>query len=248
MYNSNEEKKKNFLFYNDYMKKIDEIKDIFNEFNFHRSIKFNGRTAIKKENMNFKLDIYSLCLKFFILDNTNKKNPSQKLYFPYELLPLFYLLDFTSFKVFLSEIITYDPSNKCFKYIKETIILKKAKRYFNYVTNSLEKNPKYINSITYNKNESIFPLIYDWVVAKNPNVEQDENNSNKNGIKENYICFKLKIVLPKIKFYIENLNIKIIKYLNKQMTSKLLLNKFRNWQKFIFFDLFSTKKFKIISN
>ena len=248
MYNSNEERKKNFLFYNDYMKKIDEIKDIFNEFNFHRSIKFNGRTAIKKENMNFKLDIYSLCLKFFILDNTNKKNPSQKLYFPYELLPLFYLLDFTSFKVFLSEIITYDPSNKCFKYIKETIILKKVKRYFNYVTNSLEKNPKYINSITYNKNESIFPLIYDWVVAKNPNAEQDENNSNKNGIKENYICFKLKIVLPKIKFYIENLNIKIIKYLNKQMTSKLLLNKFRNWQKFIFFDLFSTKKFKIISN
>ena len=116
------------------------------------------------------------------------------------------------------------------------------------MTNSLEKNPKYINSITYNKNESIFPLIYDWVVAKNPNAEQDENNSNKNGIKENYICFKLKIVLPKIKFYIENLNIKIIKYLNKQMTSKLLLNKFRNWQKFIFFDLFSTKKFKIISN
>ena len=245
MYNSNEEKKKNFKFYNDYLKKIDEIEDIFNEFNFHRSIKFSGRTAIKKENMNFKLDIYSLCLKFFPLDNTNKKKQSQKLYFPYELLPLFYLLDFTSFKVFLSEIITYDQSNNCFKYIKENVILKKVKRYFNYVTNSLEKNPKYINSITYNKNESIFPLIYDWVLSKNLNSEQDENN-NEN--KNNYTCFKLKIVLPKIKFYIDNLNIKIIKYLNKQMTAKLLLNKFYNWQKFIFFDLFSTKKFKIISN
>ena len=41
---------------------------------------------------------------------------------------------------------------------------------------------------------------------------------------------------------------KIVKYLNKQMTAKLLQNKFKNWQKFIFFDLFSTKKFKIISN
>ena len=41
---------------------------------------------------------------------------------------------------------------------------------------------------------------------------------------------------------------KIVKYLNKQMTAKLLQNKFNNWQKFIFFDLFSTKKFKIISN
>ena len=245
MYNSSEEKKKNFKFYNDYMKKIDEIKDIFNEFNFHKSIKFNGRTAIIKENMNFKLDIYSLCLKFFILDNTNKKKPSQKLYFPYELLPLFYLLDFTSFKTFLSEIITYDQSNNCFKYIKENAILKKVKRYFNYITNSLEKNPKYINSITYNKNETIFPLIYDWVVAKDFIKEQDENNNTNNN---NYICFKMKIVLPKIKFYIENLNIKMIKYLNKQMTAKLLENKFRNWQKFIFFDLFSTKKFKIISN
>ena len=251
MYNSNEEKKKNFLFYNDYMKKIDEIKDIFNEFNFHRSIKFNGRTAIKKENMNFKLDIYSLCLKFYTLDNSPTKKSCQKLYFPYELLPLFYLLDLTTFKIFISEIITYEPSNNCFKYIKENILLKKVKRYCNYIANSLEKNPKYFNSITYNKNETIFPLIYDWVVSKNLINEQDEENNsdkkNKN-FNSNYLCFKFKIVLPKIKFYVENINMKIVKYLNKQMTAKLLQNKFKNWQKFIFFDLFSTKKFKIISN
>ena len=254
MYNSNEEKKKNFKFYNDYLKKVDELKDIFNEYNFHRSIAFNGKTAIKKETMNFKLDINSLCLKFYPLDNSKTKKKSQKLYFPYELLPLFYLLDFTSFKVFLSEIIIFDQSNNCFKYIKENILLKKAKRYYNYITNSLEKIPTYINSITYNKNETIFPLIYDWVVSKNLNNEQNEENNsdknavNKNNIKNNYQCFKLKIVLPKIKFHIENLNMTIIKYLNKQMTAKLLLNKFNKWQKFIFFDLFGTKKFKLLLN
>ena len=251
MYNSTEEKKKNFKFYNDYIKKSDELKDIFNEYNCHRNISFNGRTSIKKENMNFKLDIYSLCLKFYTLDNSPTKKSCQKLYFPYELLPLFYLLDLTTFKIFISEIITYDPSNNCFKYIKENILLKKVKRYCNYIANSLEKNPKYFNSITYNKNETIFPLIYDWVVAKNLINEQDEENNsdkkNKN-FNSNYLCFKFKIVLPKIKFYVENINMKIVKYLNKQMTAKLLQNKFKNWQKFIFFDLFSTKKFKIISN
>ena len=251
MYNSTEEKKKNFKFYNDYKKKNDELKDIFNEYNCHRNISFNGRTSIKKENMNFKLDIYSLCLKFYTLDNSPTKKSCQKLYFPYELLPLFYLLDLTTFKIFISEIITYEPSNNCFKYIKENILLKKVKRYCNYIANSLEKNPKYFNSITYNKNETIFPLIYDWVVAKNLINEQDkENNSDKKNknFNSNYLCFKFKIVLPKIKFYVENINMKIVKYLNKQMTAKLLQNKFKNWQKFIFFDLFSTKKFKIISN
>ena len=56
--------------------------------------------------MEFNLNIYSLCFKFFTLsDNKSNKKESQKLYFPFTLMPLFYLLDFTSFKVFLSEII-----------------------------------------------------------------------------------------------------------------------------------------------
>jgi hypothetical protein len=91
-------------------------------------------------------------------------------------------------------------------------------------------------------------------MSKNPYNEHDEENSanknaiNKNSIKNNYQCFKLKIVLPKIKFHIENLNMTIIKYLNKQMTAKLLKNKFNKWPKFIFFDLFGTKKFKLLLN
>ena len=64
----------------------------------------------------------------------------------------------------------------------------------------------------------------------------------------NYKCFKLKIVLPKIKFSIGNLKIKISKFLNKHIIAYLLKNKFKKWENYIFFDLFSTKKFKIIIN
>ena len=252
IYNSSEEKKKNFKFFNEYLKKSKELKNIFNENNFYRNIPFNVKTAIKKENMNFKLEIYSLCFKFFSLNDDDKnKKEIQKLYFPFELMPLFYLLDLTSFKIFLSEIITYDQNNNCFNYIKENIILKKLRRYYNYISNSLENKPKYINNITFNKNEINFALIYDWIVSKNTINEEEEENINKkikNISDKNYKCFKLKIVLPKIKFSIDNLNIKIIKFLNKQILANLLQNKFQKWQKFIFYDLFSTKRFKIITN
>ena len=107
MNNCYEEKQKNFQFFWDYIKRTDELKDIFSLKNLHRNLIFNGRTAIKKENMEFNLDIYPLCFKFFSLDDNNKEKESQKLYFPFILMPLFYLLDFTSFKVLLSEIITF---------------------------------------------------------------------------------------------------------------------------------------------
>ena len=244
LYNSSEEKKKNFLFFKEYVKKPNELDIIFNENNFHKNITFIGKTSIKKEKMNFKLDIYSLCFKFFSLNN-NKKKESHILYFPYELLPLFYLLDFTSFKVFLSEIITYDQKNNCFMYIKENLLLKKIKRYFNYISHSIENKSNYINKMTFYKKETNYPLIYDWIVSKCDLDEVKENDKNNN---TDYKCFKLKIVLPKIKFCIENYGMKIIKYLDKNMIANLLQNKFKKWQKFIFFDLFTTKKFKIITN
>ena len=247
------EKQNNILFFRDYIKKVAELNDIFNEKNYHRNVSFGGRTVIKKENMEFTLDIYSLCFKFFALyDNDNNKNnkkkESQKLYFPFILMPFFYLLDFTSFKVLLSEIIIYNK-NKGFEYVKGKLLIQTLKKYAIYIQNSLKHINNYINNITYNKNEAIFPLIYDWIVTTDfLNEEQKENNDNNSENNDNYKCFKLKIVLPKIKFNVDNLKIKINKLLNKQIIAYLLQNKFKNWKKFIFFDLFSTKKFKIIMN
>ena len=54
MYNSKDEKNKNFDFFKGYLKKSEELNDIFNEGNFHRYIKFKWKTAIKKEIIDFK--------------------------------------------------------------------------------------------------------------------------------------------------------------------------------------------------
>ena len=248
MNNCYEEKQKNFKFFCEYLKKVVELKDIFNQKNIHRNIIFNGRTAIKKENIEYKLDIYSLCLKFFSMGN-NKEN--QKLYFPFILMPIFYLLDFTSFKVLLSEIITFNKNDNCFEYIEDNLFIQIIKKYINYIYNSLENKQEYVLNITYNKKETIFPLIYDWIVIKNYLNEEVDKNINKyvkDNFQNNYRCYKLKIVLPKIKFYVDNLNIKINKFLNKHIIANLLQNKFNKWEKYIFFDLFSTKRFKIITN
>ena len=248
MNNLFEEKQKNFNFFFEYIQRIEHLKNIFKEDNYHRNTKFSGRTSIKKENMEFKLDIYSLCLKFFSLGN-NKEKESQRLYFPFILMPLFYLLDFTSFKVLLSEIIIFNKTKSCFEYIKENLLINILIKYINYISNSLKNKNGYINNITYNKKETVYPLIFDWIVTASSLNEDDEENTNiKSNSRNNYRCFKLKIVLPKIKFVVDNLNIKINKFLNKHIISNLLKNKFKKWELYIFFDLFTTKRFKIITN
>ena len=248
MNNLFEEKQKNFNFFFEYIQRFDHLKNIFKEDNYHRNTKFSGRTSIKKENMEFKLDIYSLCFKFFYLGN-NKEKESQRLYFPFILMPLFYLLDFTSFKVLLSEIIIFNKTKSCFEYIKENLLINILIKYINYISNSLKNKNGYINNITYNKKETVYPLIFDWIVTASSLNEDDEENTNiKSNSRNNYRCFKLKIVLPKIKFVVDNLNIKINKLLNKHIISNLLKNKFKKWELYIFFDLFTTKRFKIITN
>ena len=248
MNNLFEEKQKNFNFFFEYIQRFDHLKNIFKEDNYHRNTKFSGKTSIKKENMEFKLDIYSLCFKFFSLGN-NKEKESQRLYFPFILMPLFYLLDFTSFKVLLSEIIIFNKSKSCFEYIKENLLINILIKYINYISNSLKNKNGYINNITYNKKETVYPLIFDWIVTASSLNEDDEENTNiKSNSRNNYRCYKLKIVLPKIKFVVDNLNIKINKFLNKHIISNLLKNKFKKWELYIFFDLFTTKRFKIITN
>lgn len=239
------EKQKNFRVLYDYIQRGDGLKDILNRKNFYKNIEFKTRTAIKKEIMQFILDIDSLCLKFYTLNdsgNNNTEKDSQKLYLPFNLMPLFYLLDFTSFKVLLSEIIIFNQKNKQFEYIKEKSLIKIIRKYYNYILKSFEVNNNYVNNITYNKKETIFSLIYDWIVIDNSSDENEKDNNNS------YRCFKLKIILPKIKLNVDNLSIKISKFLNKQIIAILLNNKFKNWERFIFFDLFSTKKFKAIIN
>ena len=244
MYNSLEEKNKNYNYFLNYFEKFNNnnIDNILTDDNSYREIKFHARTAIIKNHINFKLEIFSLCFKFYLLGNKEKP---QKLFFPFKLLPLFYLLDFQVFKHFLSEIIYYDDKNNCLAFIPNDLLLKKIKLYYNFVINTIKNNPKYLNYMTYNKNELYFYLIYDWVVFKG---KENNNNSSKDTDTDRYKCYKLKIALPKIKFFIENYSIKIIKHLNKHIIANLIQKNFKDWNKFILFDLFSNKKFKTITN
>ena len=132
-------------------------------------------------------------------------------------MPFFYLLDFTSFKVLLSEIIIYNK-DKGFEYIKEKLLIQTLKKYISYIENSIKNKNNYINDITYNKNEKIFNLIYDciitWDYLKEEEIKENSENNLENN--NNYKCFKLKIILPKIQFNVDNLKIKI----NKLLKSK----------------------------
>ena len=231
MYNSLDEKNKNFKYFNDYLEKFNNvnIKDCFIDDNSYKSIKFNARTAIIKKTINYKLEIFSLNLKFYLLGNKTKP---QKLFFPFKLLPIFYLLDFQIFKVFLSEIIYYDNKKDCFSFIQNDLLIEKIRKYYNFISKTTKNDSKYLNYITYNKNELLFYLSYDWVVSN----------------ADNYNCYKLKITLPKIKFHIDNYQIKIIKHLDKHIIANLIMNNFKDWEKFILFDLFSNKRFKNIAH
>lgn len=233
LYNNLEEKYKNFKFLKSYLLKFNNITDdIFNINNCYKSIQFQSRSAINKQNIIFKMSVSSMCLKFFSLENIDKP---QKLYLPYQLLPYFYLLDFHAFKLFLSEIIHYDYKNKCFSFIKKQL-LQKTIKYYNYIFHR-----KDANDITYYKNELGYHLVYDWIVLFDKlGPEEDSKYDHK--------CYKLKISLPKIRFNAHTYQISIVKVLNKNIFALLLQNKFKDWEKFILFDLFSYKKFKIAIN
>jgi hypothetical protein len=231
MYNSKDEKNKNFSFFQKYLENLRISDDFFSLDNSYKNIKFYSRTSIIKQNIDFQLDIYSLCFKFYLLGTKEKP---QKLYFPFQLMPLFYLLDFQIFKVFLSEVIYYNTNKNCFDFIENNLLLKKIQKYYNFIVNTIHNNEKYLNFISYNKNELCFYFIYDWIVSDN------RDNTHKS--------FKLKISLPKIKFFINTHNIIINKHLNKHVIANLIINNFKDWEKFILFDLFSNKKFKSITN
>ena len=231
MYNCKEENSKNFDFFRKYMKNFKIKEELFNFDNSYKNISFNSKTSILKQNIHFNLEIYSMCFKFYLLGTKEKP---QKLYVPFPLMPMFYLLDYQLFKVFLSEIIYYNSNKKCFDFVDNNLLTTKIKKYCSFVENSFENNKKYLNYITYNKNELCFYLIYDWIVTN------DRDN--------NYKSFKLKISLPKIKFYINSFNITIKKHLNKHIIANILIDQFKKWEKFILFDLFSNKKFKIVTN
>ena len=259
----------------------DMIKNIKNVNNFetNKSIKYNIKNYYKKEDFSFQADIESLCLKYInqnfnlneseIKDNNSKNiSSSQKLYLPFSYLPIFYLLDYTSFKIFLSEIIYYNKESNMME-INQNELLSVVNKYKKFITvnviNQDSNKKKKMEKITYHCKEHHFQNEYDWIIYLNEESNNDEDNAEnvqKNEESENNeqnefeeqsiynknIIYKVKIMLPVIKFQILNKNIKIKKYLNKNLLIKLLKNNFAKWEENVLCELFLNKQFRNIMN
>ena len=135
--------------------------------------------------------------------NEEKKIKSQKLFLPFTYLLFFYLLDFETFKIFLSEILIYNEKNDEIEINQKEIrnLLIKYKNYIqanlgpffndkNKNKNKVEENLEKLTKITYNCNERNFVKIYDWIIHIN------SNNENKNdldiSVNKNIIYFLTK--------------------------------------------------------
>ena len=240
-------KEKNILFLFEEMKKIENKSYNFNYDNneiFQKKFEYDILSQLKKS-FHFIIEIKSIYLEFIEIDPRDnfKNGQKQKVYFPFYYIPLFYLLDFVSFKCFLSELIIYDNTNNKFEIDLNNEInilnkyIKNAEIYYNNYPKMKDKiNSKMFNDITYNSNESKYNVNYDWCIYNKYN----KNNDNK--------IYKMKICLPVIKFNFKEKKIKIYKYINKNLMIELMKKNFENWNKYIIFNLFIIKRFRIIIN
>lgn len=236
--------------------------NLLENFTSSKSIDYKIKSNFKKEDVLFNINAFSLCFNFYEIeqskksdniednkenkdnkDNDNdKKAKKQKLFLPFKLLPFFYLLDYSSFKSFISEIIYYNKEGKCMDFNQKNFrdVLRKYSYYLrNVYQRSTEETFK---DITFYKNEFIYDKCYDWIV-----INEKDSEDNKSSINEN-VVYKMKISFPKIVFEEKNNNIKIINHLNKNIIIRILKMNFVDWEKLILFDLFSNKKFRYLIN
>ena len=229
IYNNQNIKQVNFDFLLDCINKD----DIENNQNFceSKNINFKIKNFINKDNIIFDLTIFSFYIKFYYTEEKTPNIKNQKLLLPFKFLPLFYLLEYSSLKTFLSEIIYYDNDNGNFHFIENERVTGIIRKYISCLKN--EKSLEYKNdSLIFNKNEFLFDNFFDFIIIND----------------EKKLLYKLKISFPKIKFKIINNNIIIKSNLNKQILLKIISKNFAEWEKLILYDLFFNSKFRNIIN
>lgn len=223
-----------------YLKKCFKDLNSVENFESEKEFEFNIGSDYKRKEIIFNLKIFSMSFNFYEITEGKEKNINKivnkkKLYFPFKLLPLFYLLDFSDFKNLLSEIIYYDTENDAMNFqqsnIKQTI-----KKYIQYIKNNfMQKDKQYFDNISFHKNEFIYQRNYDWIIC-----DQDKDVKKPK--------YKMKISFPKVLFEKKSDKIKIIHRMNKSVIIQILKNNFMNWENLVLFDLFSNKKFRFIIN
>ena len=222
--------KKNFDFIVDYVKNKHYKNNINNNFN---ESKLKCENILTAENLKYKLNISSICLKFRLINksntnenNNNKENSYKKIYIKFKYLPIFYLLDFQLLKLFISEIIFYEIN---FVLNNDKIINQICDKYSKYIMLNINKN----NDFIFFKDEFLFALNYKWIVYDIKNI---------------FMVYELSIEMPKIKIKILEKETMIKNNLKKCLLLNLMKNNFDSWDKTVLFELFYIKKFRTIIN
>ena len=222
--------KKNFDFIVNYVKNKYYKNNINNNFN---ESKLKCENILTAENLKYKLNISSICLKFRLINKSNtnennndKDNSYKKIYIKFKYLPIFYLLDFQLLKLFISEIIFYD---KNFVLNNDKIINQICDKYSKYIMLNINKN----NDFIFFKDEFLFALNYKWIVYDIKNI---------------FMVYELSIEMPKIKIKILEKETMIKNNLKKCLLLNLMKNNFDSWDKTVLFELFYIKKFRTIIN
>ena len=174
--------------------------------------------------------------KYSINENEQNKN-GQKLYLPFKYIPLIFLLSFSSFKVFISEVLIFDDNNNKFNFIESEIMENIVKKYSDFCRNkinmhNIEKNESVLKDIIYNENEFHYNYIFYWVI-----YDRREEKIKKK-------IFKFKIIFPLISLKLDNYEIKFNKFINKCIIFELIKNNFISWDRCLLYNLFMDKKLR----
>ena len=231
--------------FTDYKKKEYEIPY------FHNNVK-----------LHFSLELKSICISFEEVEFNNQKEKEieiennkdqndfdknydkekgkniQKIYLPFKYFPLFFLLNYSSFKVFISEIISYDKENNKFNIKADENLKKIIKKYSEYCQNKLnlfinDNNESVFKDIIFYENEFHYNYIYQWIIYDNLNTSKIKTK-----------CFRMKIIFPLISLKILNYGITFNKFLNKCVSLELIKNNFISWDRYILYNLFMYKKLR----
>ena len=220
---------------------------------FHKNVK-----------LHFSLELKSICLSFEEVELNNQKEKekekeiennkdlndfdknydrekgknAQRIYLPFRYFPLFFLLNYSSFKVFISEIISYDKENNKFSIKADENLKKIIKKYSEYCQNKLnlytnENNETVFKDIIFYENEFHYNYIYQWIIYDNLNTSKIKTK-----------CFRLKIIFPLITLKILNYGITFNKFLNKCVSLELIKNNFISWDRYILYNLFMYKNLR----
>ena len=247
--------KNDFEFYEKYLESLHK-----NENFTDNKVKEFDFTLSNNSKLKFILELKSLCLYFEEIDVNNinasnsnnittnitdknisihndKKKNIQRIYLPFKYMPLFFLLNYSSFKAFISEIITYDIEANKFHILVNDKLEQIIKKYTDYSQNKInnfitENKSSVLDDIIYYKNEFQFNFIFPWIIYDNRCV----NTKIK--------CYKLKIVYPTMNFQPEDYGIKFQKFSSKWLLFELVKNNFIFWDRYLLYVLFMNKKFR----